>query len=156
MEKLEYPYLPILIFTFFFSWTTAPSPWAECPFLFAYRRTDTLVDWTQSWVTKWRSSREPGRCREAAWTIWSPKGLYLRSDFSIKLTWFYLTQILDWDNNHCCFKGVSDLETCIDYFALPGSPLLKCQARVAYSRPVDKIHISLQFRLSVIRGPCPI
>ena len=25
--------------------------------------------------------------------------------------------------------------------------------RVAYSRPVDKIHISLQFRPSVIRGP---
>ena len=25
---------------------------------------------------------------------------------------------------------------------------------VAYSRPVDKIHISLQFRPSVIRGPC--
>ena len=25
---------------------------------------------------------------------------------------------------------------------------------VAYSRPVDKIHISWQFRPSVIRGPC--
>ena len=25
---------------------------------------------------------------------------------------------------------------------------------VAYSRPVDKIYISLQFRPSVIRGPC--
>ena len=25
---------------------------------------------------------------------------------------------------------------------------------VAYSRPVDKIHISLQFHPSVIRGPC--
>ena len=25
---------------------------------------------------------------------------------------------------------------------------------VAYSRPVDKIHISLQFRPSVIKGPC--
>ena len=25
---------------------------------------------------------------------------------------------------------------------------------VAYSRPVDKIHISLQFRPSIIRGPC--
>ena len=25
---------------------------------------------------------------------------------------------------------------------------------LAYSRPVDKIHISLQFRPSVIRGPC--
>ena len=27
---------------------------------------------------------------------------------------------------------------------------------VSYSMPVDKIHISLQFRPSVIRGPCPI
>ena len=26
---------------------------------------------------------------------------------------------------------------------------------VAYSRPIDKIHISLQFRPSVIRGPWP-
>ena len=27
---------------------------------------------------------------------------------------------------------------------------------VAYSRPLDKIHILLQFRPSVIRSPCPI
>jgi hypothetical protein len=47
-----------------------------------------------------------------------------------------------YDLKFMSFKFGNDI---FNAFEMPGS---------SYSRPVDKIHISLQFRPSVIRGPC--
>ena len=54
-----------------------------------------------------------------------------------------LPSIFFYDLRSMSFKFGKDI---FITFEMPG---------VAYSRPVDKIHISLQFRPSVIRGPCP-
>ena len=49
-----------------------------------------------------------------------------------------------YDQKSMSFKFGNDI---FITFQMPGS---------SFSRPIDKIHISLQFRPSVIRGPCII